>query len=231
MSPNVTNPLSFLDFFNASYNNNNVYIKRFIAEFSRKIKHTAISYGFCWIFLKLFNHWAQLITETLTGAFPTGAPSTAGNPALGAEPCSLSTVPAALGGANLRRPGRPSPVPPRHCPKHTPAAPVPGGGHSPLGQLRPAQHGATQLLHIAQVHIVEVVSSLEENPPTVVTHPRRGRSRAEGCECARCPHTRPAKARCPSQLNRARGLGCCYPMLCSPKFMLKLDLKYDGIWR
>lgn len=44
-----------------------------IAEFSRRIKHNAISYGFSWLFLKLFNHWAQPIMETQTGAFPTGA--------------------------------------------------------------------------------------------------------------------------------------------------------------
>lgn len=47
---------------------------------------------------------------------------------------------------------------------------LPRSGYAPLGQLGPAQDGTTQLLHVAQVHVVEVVSSLEKSP-TQSSHP------------------------------------------------------------
>ena len=62
---------------------------------------------------------------------------------------------------------------------------LPGGGYAPLGQLGPAQDGATQLLHVAQVHVVEVVSSLEKSP-TQSSHPLTWG--VGGVACAHHPH-------------------------------------------
>lgn len=150
--------------------------------------------------LRPTRSWDQTWGPSCWGSEPPGEAQQE-TLAFGTGPCVLCRVRAALG--QVRRVDAreafflPS-LPPSHGPKQTPAAHAPASGHSLLGQLGPAQHGATQPLHIAQVHIVEVVSGLEESPSTAVTHPQMG------CVQGRA---RPDKARGSFQLSRARGLG------------------------